>query len=65
MGKEANARIVLPESTDKRIQEASTELTTMGFEILYNQDFQDEMDIFLSYIHYNYNSNFICRIQII
>ena len=51
MGKEASARILLPEIGDKRIQEASAELTSLGFDILYYQDFQDRMDIYLDYIN--------------
>ncbi len=51
MGKEASARILLPEIGDKRIQEASTELTSLGFDILYCQDFQYRMDIYLDYIN--------------
>ena len=41
MGKETSARIILPEIGDKRIQEATTELISLGFQILYTQDFQD------------------------
>ena len=51
MGKEASARILLPEIGDKRIQEAASELTSLGFDILYCQDFQDRMDIYLDYIN--------------
>ena len=47
MGKEASARILLPEIGDIRIQEASAELTSLEFDILYYQDFQDRMDIYL------------------
>ena len=38
MGKEASARILLPEIGDKRIQEAASELTSLGFNVVYNQD---------------------------
>ena len=38
MGKETDARILLPEIGDKRIQEASAELTSLGFKVVYNQD---------------------------
>ena len=51
MSKEASARILLPEIGDKRIQEASAELTSLGFDILYYQDFQDRMDFYLDYIN--------------
>ena len=45
MGKKANARIVLPEREDKRVQEAVTELISSGFEVLNHTDFQDNFDI--------------------
>ncbi|SVE44583.1 uncharacterized protein METZ01_LOCUS497437, partial [marine metagenome] len=51
MGKESNARIVLPESNDNRVKEANAELQKLGFNIVYNQDFQDQMDIYLDYIN--------------
>ena len=51
MGKEASARILLPEIGDKRIQEASAELTSLGFHVVYNKDFQDKLDIYLDYIN--------------
>ncbi len=51
MGKETDARIVLPEIRDKRVQEAVTELTSLGFKVVYNQDFQDNIDIYLDYLN--------------
>ena len=51
MAREASARILLPEIEDRRIQEASTELTSLGFEILCHQDFEDQMEIYLDYIN--------------
>ena len=51
MGKETDARIVLPEIRDKRVQEAVTELTSLGFKVVYNQDFQDNVDIYLDYLN--------------
>ena len=51
MGKETDARILLPEIGDKRIQEASAELTSLGFKVVYNQDFQDNVDIYLDYLN--------------
>ena len=51
MGKEASARILLPEIGDIRIQEASAELTSLGFDILLYQDFYDRMDMYLDYIN--------------
>ena len=50
MGKETDARIVLPEIRDKRVQEAVTELTSLGFKVVYNQDFQDNVNIYLDYL---------------
>ena len=50
MGKEANARIVLPENNDNRIKKAVAELHELGFQVVYNQDFQDNMDIYIDYI---------------
>ena len=40
MGMESGARIVLPETNDKRIQEAVTELISSGFAVLNHDDFQ-------------------------
>ena len=51
MGKETDAQIVLPEIRDKRVQEAVTELTSLGFKVVYNQDFQDNIDIYLDYLN--------------
>ena len=51
MGKETDARIVLPEIRDKRVQEAVTELTSLGFKVVYNQDFQDNVDIYMDYLN--------------
>ena len=51
MGKQTDARIVLPEIRDKRVQEAVTELTSLGFKVVYNQDFQDNVDIYLDYLN--------------
>ena len=50
MGKEAGARIVLPESRDKRVQEAVVELDSLGFQVVRNEDFQDNADIYLDYL---------------
>ena len=51
MGKKNNSRIVLPEISDKRIQEASSELSLMGFHILNPGDFQNKMGYYLDYIN--------------
>jgi len=50
MGRETNSRLVLPENSDNRIQIAVTELHNLGFQVVYNQDFQDNMDIYIEYI---------------
>ncbi|SVD45774.1 uncharacterized protein METZ01_LOCUS398628, partial [marine metagenome] len=34
MGKKTGARLLLPETHDKRIQKASQKLVTMGFQVL-------------------------------
>ena len=49
--KETDARIVLPEIGDKRVQEAITELTTLGFNVVQNADFQDNTDIYLDFLN--------------
>ena len=46
-GIETGARIVLPENGDKRVQEAVTELVSLGFMVVHNEDFQDNVDIYL------------------
>ena len=51
MGKETGSRIVLPESRDKRIQEAVAELNTLGIQVLRNEDFQNNTDIYLDYLN--------------
>ena len=50
MGKQTDARIALPEIRDKRVQEAIDELTSLGYKIAHNQDFQDNIDIYLDYL---------------
>ena len=50
-GKATGARIVLPEIGDKRVQEAVAKLTSLGFKVVYNQDFQDNIDIYLDYLN--------------
>ena len=49
--KETGGRIVLPEIGDKRVQEAITELTTLGFTVLHNKDFQDNTDIYMDFLN--------------
>ena len=51
MGKKNNSRIVLPEISDNRIQEASSELSSMGFHILNIGDFQNKREYYLDYIN--------------
>ena len=50
MGKEAGARIVLPESGDKRVGEAIHQLNTLGFQVVHNEDFQHNCAIYLDYL---------------
>ena len=50
-GKETGARIVLPESHDKRVNEAVKELTSLGFKVVHNEGFQDNVDIYLDYLN--------------
>jgi phosphate acetyltransferase len=50
MGKDSGARIILPESKDKRVQEAIIELNSLGFQVVYNEDFQDHTDIYMNYL---------------
>ena len=51
LGKDTGAQIVLPEMTDLRLREAARELTSMGFDILQIEDFQDNLDIYLDYLN--------------
>ena len=51
MGKEAGARIVLPESGDKRVGEAIHQLNTLGFQVVNNEDFEHNCDIYLDYLN--------------
>ena len=50
LGKEAGAQIVLPEINDACVVEAAKQLSSMGFNILQIEDFQDNVDIYLDYI---------------
>ncbi len=50
MGKEACARIVLPESKDIRVKKAIAKLNSLGFTIIHNEDFQDNVDIYMDYL---------------
>ena len=50
-GRETGARIVLPEIRDKRVQEAVVELVSLGFKVVKNQNFQDNIDIYLDYLN--------------
>ena len=51
LGKDTCAQIVLPEMTDVRLRKAARELTSMGFDILQIEDFQDNLDIYLDYLN--------------
>ena len=45
LGKEAGAKIVLPEISNARIEDAAKELTSMGFNILQTENFQENIDL--------------------
>ena len=47
LGKETQARLVLPEMEDKRVNQAVDELRSMGFNILNTEDFQQRRDRYL------------------
>ena len=51
LGKEAGAKIVLPEISNARIEDAAKELTSMGFNILQIEDFQGNVDLYLDYLN--------------
>ena len=51
LGKEAGAKIVLPEISNARIEDAIKELTSMGFNILQIKDFQENVDLYLDYLN--------------
>ena len=51
MGKESGARLILPEINDKRIQKASRELVSMGFQVLNHEDYKEKMVSYLDYIN--------------
>ena len=50
MGKKTGARLLLPETHDKRIQKASQKLVTMGFQVLNHEDFIEKKTSYLDYI---------------
>ncbi|MBC8255731.1 MAG: phosphate acetyltransferase [Candidatus Marinimicrobia bacterium] len=50
LGKETGAQIVLPEMTDTRVREAAKELTSIGFEVLKIEDYQDNIDLYLDHL---------------
>ena len=49
-GKESGARLVLPETHDKRIKEASHELVSLGFQVLNHKDFIEKKAFYLDFI---------------
>ena len=51
LGKEADANIILPETRNPRIKDAAKELTSMGFNILRIEDFQENIDVYLDYLN--------------
>ena len=50
MGKKKGARLVIPEIHDQRIQKASQELVSMGFQVLNHEDYKENMASYLDYI---------------
>ena len=50
MGLESDSKILLPETNDSRIKDASNELRSLGFDILNTEDFQDKFPYYLKYI---------------
>ena len=51
LGKEAGAKIILPEISNARIEDATKELTSMGFNILQIDNFQENIDLYLDYLN--------------
>ena len=51
MGKKTGARLVIPENHDQRIQKASQELVSMGFQVLNHEDYKENTASYLDYIH--------------
>ena len=51
LGKKKNARVVIPETNDNRVQEAATKLKDLSFQIIDNQDMYGQIDIYLDYIN--------------
>ena len=50
LAKETSARLIIPETHDKRIQEAREELTSMGFQILNNEDYIEKTPLYIDFI---------------
>ena len=50
MGKETGARLVMPETHDKRIKKASQKLSSMGFQVLNHKDFEEKITSYVNYI---------------
>ena len=48
LGKDTGAKIILPETSNSRIEDAAKELTSMGFNILQIEDFQENVDLYLA-----------------
>ena len=51
LGKETGAKIILPEISNARIEDATEELTSMGFNILRIENFQENVDLYLDYLN--------------
>ena len=50
LAKEKNARIVLPEVHDKRIQEARKELESIGFDVLDHEEYRDKITFYIDFL---------------
>ena len=50
LAKEKNARIILPEIHDKRIQEASTELQSIGFDVLNHEECRENITFYIDFL---------------
>ena len=50
LAKEKNARIILPEIHDKRIQEASTELQSIGFDVLNHEEYRENITFYIDFL---------------
>ena len=49
-GRESGVRIALPESHDQRVREAAQELTSLGFEIVNQENYKDKLDAYINFL---------------